>query len=148
MKTGTFILAGMALFVWSAGPASAGPCTSEIDGVAKSLAAKDAGSGPTSGARGRAQAPAGASQEHPPTAAMSQETQGKATSPEDVRRQTAGQPTAAQQGITGAVATDKAEEANKALQRARALDAEGKQAECMDAVRQAQDLAKDLAGHR
>jgi hypothetical protein len=33
---------------------------------------------------------------------MSQQTQGVATSPEDVRRQTAGQPTASQQGTTGA----------------------------------------------
>ena len=45
-----------------------------------------------------------AANHHPPTAAMSQATQGHATSSEDVRRQNAGQPTAAQQGTTGTAA--------------------------------------------
>ena len=42
---------------------------------------------------------------------MTQETQGKATSPEDVRRQTAGQPTTTQQGTTGAPAPSLAADA-------------------------------------
>jgi len=45
-----------------------------------------------------------AANQHPPTAAMTQATQGQATSSEDVRRQNAGQPTAAQQGTTGTAA--------------------------------------------
>ena len=76
---------------------------------------------------------------------MGQETQGKATSPEDVRRQTQGQPTVAQQGMAGTAGTsDKMDQADKALERARALDRQGKEAECMDSVRQ----AKALAGSR
>ena len=138
MKTRTFILASMALFALGVGSATSGPCTIEIDGLAKTLAAKDAGSGPTAGASGGTQSAARPSDQHPPTAAMSQETQGKATSPEDVRRQTAGQPTAAQQGTTGAAAGP---DASSALNRARALDQQGKEAECMQAVGEAKQLA-------
>ena len=53
MKTKTFILAGAALFALGAGPATSGPCTTEIDTLAKSLSAKDAGAGPTVGALGQ-----------------------------------------------------------------------------------------------
>src|SRR3954464_46148 len=117
MKSRTFILAGMALFASSVSSAIAGPCTTEIDGLTKTLAAKDAGSGPTRGATGRTQEPTGASAQHPPPAAMSQETQGKATSPEDVRRQNQGQPTAAQQTSRTAMGTDKMDEVANALAR-------------------------------
>lgn len=180
MKTKTFILASVALFALGVGSATSGPCTTEIDGLAKTLAAKDAGSGPTPGASGRTPSAANPSSQHPPTAAMSQATQGQATSPEDVRRQTAGQPTAAQQGTTGTAAqhpptavmseatqgqtvpattaqhpptaamTEAApgpagpgntSEASIALGRARELDQQGKEAECMDAVREAKQLA-------
>jgi hypothetical protein len=73
---------------------------------------------------------------------MNQETQGKATSPEDVRRQTEGQPTVAQQGPTGVAAgVHKIDELREALHRARALDAEGKESECMETVRHAKELA-------
>jgi hypothetical protein len=73
---------------------------------------------------------------------MNQETQGKATSPEDVRRQTEGQPTVAQQGTTGVAAgVHKIDELREALHRARALDAEGKESECMKTVRHAKELA-------
>ena len=111
---------------------------------------------------------------------MSQATHGQATSPEDGRRQTAGQPTAAQQGTTGTAAqqpptavmseatqgqtvpattaqhpptaamTEAApgpagpgntSEASIALGRARELDRQGKEAECMDAVREVKQLA-------
>jgi hypothetical protein len=144
MKTRTFILAGMATLALGIGPAAAGPCTTEIDNLTKMLAAKDAGSGPTSGASdampsaGTTPAP-----QHPPTAIMGQQTEGKAMSPEDVRRQTQGQPTAAKEGTTGAAAgsADEMGRASAALDRARALDQQGKEAECMESVRQAKQLA-------
>jgi hypothetical protein len=73
---------------------------------------------------------------------MKQQTEGKATSPEDVRRQTAGQPTATQQGT--AAGADSSMQASNALDRARTLDRQGKEAECMEAIRE----AKQLAGNR
>jgi hypothetical protein len=142
MKTQTLILASMALFAFAA-PANAGPCTTEIDNVAKTLAAKDAGSGPTGSAAGGMQSAATSGSQHPPTSIMKQQTEGKATSPEDVRRQTAGQPTAAQQGGT-ATKSETPMQASSALDRARMLDQQGKEAECMAAVRE----AKQLAGQR
>ena len=142
MKTQTLILASMALFAFAAS-ANAGPCTTEIDTVAKTLAAKDAGSGPTGSAAGGMQSAATSGSQHPPTSIMKQQTEGKATSPEDVRRQTAGQPTAAQQGGT-ATKSETPMQASSALDRARMLDRQGKEAECMAAVRE----AKQLAGQR
>jgi hypothetical protein len=142
MKTQTLILASMALFAFAAS-ANAGPCTTEIDNVAKTLAAKDAGSGPTGSAAGGMQSAATSGSQHPPTSIMKQQTEGKATSPEDVRRQTAGQPTAAQQGGT-ATKSETPMQASSALDRARMLDQQGKEAECMAAVRE----AKQLAGQR
>ena len=70
MKTMTFVVAGVALFALGLGPATSGPCTSEIDALAKSLSAKDAGAGPTIGALGQTPSAGGANQ-HPPTATMS-----------------------------------------------------------------------------
>jgi hypothetical protein len=184
MKTKTFILASVALSTLGVGSAMSGPCTTEIDGLTKTLAAKDAGSGPTPEASG--QTAANPSNQHPPTAAMSQATQGQATSSEDVRRQTAGQPTAAQQGTSGtgaqhpptAVMSEATQgqtapatlgqhpptaamseatrsqaaapgptgvgntsDASIALGRARELDQQGKEAECMNAVQEAKHLA-------
>lgn len=76
--------------------------------------------------------PAGAG-EHPPTAAMNRETQGTATSPQDVQRQNQGQPTASQ--IKGQIATTHSTaNAMNELQRARALDQQGKEAECLSAI--------------
>ena len=142
MKTQTFVLASVALFALGVSSATSGPCTMEIDGLAKTFAAKDAGSGPTSGAGGGVPSSAQKSDQHPPSAIMGQETQGKATSPEDVRRQTAGQPTATEQGKTGAAAgSGNSVEASRALDRARALDQQGKEAECMAAVGEAKQLA-------
>ena len=135
MKTQKLILASMALFAFAAS-ANAGPCTTEIDNVAKTLAAKDAGSGPTGSAAGGMQSAATSGSQHPPTSIMKQQTEGKATSPEDVRRQTAGQPTAAQQGGT-ATKSETPMQASSALDRARMLDQQGKEAECMAAVREA-----------
>ena len=145
----TFLLAGIALIGPGLSSAISGPCSTEIDGLTKTLSAKDAGSGPTVGATGQAgqaNAPAGSSAQHPPTAVMGQETQGKATSAQDVRRQTQGQPTAAQQGAAATAGEgdkmggDKMDQADKALEQARALDRQGKEAECMDSVRQAKEL--------
>jgi hypothetical protein len=186
MKTKAFILASVALFALGVSSADSGPCTTEIEGLTKTLAAKDAGSGPTAGALGETQSPPHRSGQHPPTAAMSQATQGQATSAEDVRSQTAGQPPAAQQGTAGAVVQhpptaamsqatqgqtapvtpgqhpptaamseatqsqaepgasarrDDTSAASIALNRARALDQQGNEAECMEAVRQAKQLA-------
>jgi hypothetical protein len=146
MKTKAFILASIALFGLSVSSATAGPCGSEIENLTKTLAAKDAGSGPTAGAAGGGTPPAASpSGQHPPTSVMRQQTEGRATSPEDVRRQTEGQPTAGQQQTTGAAAkTEPPSQASSALERARALDQQGKEAECMEAVRE----AKQFVGSR
>jgi hypothetical protein len=144
MKTQTFVLASVALFALGVGSATSGPCTMEIDGLTKTIAAKDAGSGPTSGAGGGAQSTARPSdqQQHPPCAIMGKETEGKAASPEDVRRQTAGQPTATEQGKTGAAAgPGNSIETSRKLELARSLDQQGKEAECMAAVGEAKQLA-------
>jgi hypothetical protein len=178
------ILASCALLALSAGTAAAGPCTNEIDSVAKILAAKDAGQGPTAGnTTGAGQQPPTAAmskadtstaasntaaksnqpqqpptaamtsaatnlptgntaktdKEHPPTAAMNSATQGSAASPQDVQRQTSGQPTAAQQA-QGAFGRD-GESASTVLQQARSFDKAGQEAQCMDAVRHARQLA-------
>ena len=102
--------------------ASAGPCTQQITALSKQMAASDAGAGPT-GAR---QAPTAGDQkgQHPATSLMSKETEGKATSPEDVQRQTR---------IKG--------EASNALALARKLDADGRP-ECLDAVNIAERLSR------
>jgi hypothetical protein len=68
MKTKTFVLGGALAIVFGVGPATSGPCTTEIDALAKTLAAKDAGTGPTSGASGLTQSGTAAGKEHPPTA--------------------------------------------------------------------------------
>ena len=138
----TYFLAGIATLAIGLGSATAGPCTTEIEALSKTLATRDAGSGPTSGASGGSHTAATPS-EHPPTAVMGQEMKGKAASPEDVRRQTQGQPTAAQQAETGRAALESGgmTDASTALERARALDQQGKEAECMASVRQAKQLA-------
>jgi hypothetical protein len=142
MKTKPFILATIALFALGVASANAGPCATEIDNLTKALAAKDAGSGPTAGASGGTHTTTTAPGQHPPTSVMRQETEGKAASPEDVRRQTTGQAPAAQQGAAGTTATTGAPmPASSALERARTLDQQGKEAECMAAVREAKQLA-------
>jgi hypothetical protein len=141
MNSKILILSSIACFGAGVSSAYSGPCAAEIDGLKKALASKDAGSGPTIGSGGEAQAPSANSAQHPPTAIMGQETQGKATSSEDARRQTQGRPTVAQQGAAAArSSTDKVERADVALQRARALDAQGKEAECMETVREAKEV--------
>lgn len=142
MKAAITITAGL-LMALSSNAAHAGACTAEIETLAKTLASKDAGSGPTAGAgaTGNAQSQASAKPQHPPAAIMGQETQGKATSPDDVRSQTEGRPTAA----SGSEAS-KPGEASVALSRAKDLDALGREAECMEAVRNAQRLVGPSGG--
>src|SRR5215211_6711199 len=157
MRTNAFILASVALFALGVSSATAGPCTTEIDNLVKILAAKDAGSGPSPGASAGTRSAAAPSNEHPATAAMSEAAKGTATSAEDARRQSEGQPTAAQRGRGGppaqhpptaamseATRTQSAPpasasstntgQASAALNRARLLDQQGKEAECMEAV--------------
>ena len=142
MKTKVFILAMIALFWLGVSFATAGPCGSEIDDLTKILAAKDAGSGPTAGpASGGTQSSSGPSGQHPPTSIMGQQTVGRATSPEDVRRQTEGQPTADQQPASGTAAKNESpSQASSALDRARTLDKLGKETECMEAIRDAKQF--------
>jgi hypothetical protein len=145
MKTMAFILANIMLFALGVSSATSAPCGNEIDSLSKILAAKDAGSGPTAGAASGTPSAASPSAQHPPTSIMRQQTEGRATSPEDVRRQTEGQPPAAQQGTSGATArTDSPSQASSALDRARVFDRQGKEAECMEAVR----AAKQFVGSR
>ena len=100
MPAKSFILGSCALIALSITAAQAGPCTGEIESLTKTMASKDAGSGPTSGTSGVAASGTSGAGQHPPTTAMSQATHGGAASPQDVRGQIAGQPTAAQQGAT------------------------------------------------
>jgi hypothetical protein len=127
------------LLLLSLAPANAGPCTDAINSLSKVLASRDAGSGPTVGASSHgsttAQPQAGMTQQHPPTAIIGKETEGRAASPEDVQRQTAGQPTAAEQPTGTTQQT-----ASEALNRARMLDQKGNETECMAAVQQAKQL--------
>ena len=70
MRAVAFILATCALL--PAASAGAGQCTTEIDNLAKQLAARDAGSGPTAGAAAIGQ--------HPPTSAVSEANRSGAAS--------------------------------------------------------------------
>jgi hypothetical protein len=134
------IIGSSVLLLMSLAPANAGPCTDAINSLSKVLASRDAGSGPTVGASPShssttTQPQAGTTQQHPPTAIIGKETEGRAASPEDVQRQTAGQPTAAEQP-TGT----RQQTASEALNRARMLDQKGNETECMAAVQQAKQL--------
>lgn len=99
MKAKSLVFAGCAIFALSSN-AQAGPCSEQVTSLTKTFASKDAGTGPTTGMASARTTTSQAGQ-HPPTATMSEQTQGIATSPEDVRRQTAGQLPAGQQQTTG-----------------------------------------------
>jgi hypothetical protein len=71
---------------------------------------------------------------HPPTDVMNRETQGSAASPQDVQRQTAGQPTAAQQAQGRLPTIGDRASALAELDRARSFDEQGKDAECVTAL--------------
>jgi hypothetical protein len=156
MRTNTFLIVSVVSLVASAGTAAAGPCTSRIDDISKQLASRDAGSGPTNpggsqtaqggavNTTGTIQVPkAGETPGTAATPAMNTLTQGRATSPSDARAQTQGQPTSAQvaQGAGAATGADNMRQAMAALDQARAFDREGKEADCMSAVQQADRLS-------
>jgi hypothetical protein len=121
MKLLTNLVASAAAVVLASSSASAGPCAQQITELSKRLAASDAGMGPT----GAKPAPTAGNQkgQHPPTAIMGQQTEGRALSPGDTQRQS---------GIKS--------QASSALELARKLDDQGR-AECKDAV----DLASELS---
>jgi hypothetical protein len=122
--------------------AAAGPCTTEIQNITKLMAARDAGAGPTTGAGGAASTQrTDPRPQHPPTEIVGQQTQGGATSPQDVQSQSRGGPTAADQA-QGArrPAAEALASAQAALEDARNLDRDGKEGECMDAVGRAKRL--------
>ena len=134
------IIGSSVLLLLTVAPVNAGPCTDAINSLSKVLASRDAGSGPTTGAAPSqsrtGQSQGGTTQQHPPTAIISKETEGRAASPQDVQRQTAGQPTAAEKPTSGATQQTAAE----ALNRARMFDQQGNETECMAAVQQAKQL--------
>jgi hypothetical protein len=122
------VLGTVAGLVLAAGAASAGQCTTEIDTLQKQLSSSDAGMGPTGTI-----AETGALR--PPTDAMNEAAQGKATSPEDVLNQNQGAPTEADAAAAGQLGTAAgAAEASEALERARALDQAGDEAACMTEI--------------
>ena len=145
MKSAAVLLGACALLPLLAGAAGAQQCKTEIDNVAKLLASRDAGAGPTTGAAGSTmQAPSSQAQpQHPPTGRMGQATPGGAASPQDVQSQSRGEPTAAQKA-EGARAPDaeKLASAQAALARARELDRSGNEAECMRAIAEAKQAAQ------
>jgi hypothetical protein len=146
-------LAGLSLLA-SVSAAQAGPCTDQITELRKTLASTDAGAGPTMkgtpaepSATG-ATAPAGADVAATPsqtpkagelpgteaTAAMSTATQGRATSPQDVRAQTQGQPTSSQVAAGAPAGSDRVMQAQAALERATMADEKGDATACNSAV--------------
>ena len=147
MKRSAVLLAACILSPWLAETAQAQQCRSEIDDVAKLLAARDAGAGPTTGMAPTAntgQAQTGDTpQQHPPTGRMGQAVPGGAASPQDVQGQTRGEPTAAEkaQGARNPQA-EKLASAQAALERARQFERTGNNAECMSAVAEAKRLAQ------
>jgi hypothetical protein len=136
MKIVNSVVIAAALLAVPMSTATAGPCTVEIENFTKLMAARDAGAGPTTGAGGAAGTQRTDQRaQHPPTAIIGQQTQGGATSPQDVQSQSRGGPTAADQA-QGArqPAAEALASAQGALEEARNLDRAGKEAECMDAI--------------
>jgi hypothetical protein len=137
MRAHAFVLLSTTAVCLGLGVASAtaGPCTQEIERVTKAMSARDAGSGPTVGAAASPSSGQSAGGQHPPTASTSQQAQGTAMSSQDARRQTQGEgtgPTDSQGAAGGTMDTGMA-----ALQRARDLDGQGKEAECMASAQEA-----------
>jgi len=164
MKLGRLLLgAGVALSL-SPLESRAGPCTDQIHDVQKIIASTDAGSGPTmktgstntigtppavSGAANAGSAvpatprevpPAGVAPKTEATAAMNAATQNIATSPQDARSQTQGQPTASQVASGAAPKQDRLKEADGLLVRARAADQAGDASGCTNAVSELRKL--------
>lgn len=144
MKSTVFIVSLSAGLLLAAGSAAAaGLCTAEIENLEKTLASTDAGMGPTGTGTDTATEttmPGTTSEpeEHPPTEAMNQAAEGKATSPQDVLQQNQGEPTdsdAAEAGQTSTAAG--IDDASGSLQRAKELDQKGDEAACMAEIAKA-----------
>jgi hypothetical protein len=146
MKPAAVLFGACALLPLLAGAAGAQQCKTEIDNVAKLLASRDAGAGPTTGAAGSAGGTASSQAgppQHPPTGRMGQATPGGAASPQDVQSQTRGEPTATQKAEGArAPAAEKLASAQAALARARELDRSGNEADCMRAIAEAKQAAQ------
>ena len=152
MRTATVLLGACVLLAFQSGVATAQQCKSEIENVAKLLASRDAGTGPTTGmathstpgSPSQQRGPDGQPKQQPPTSTMGQATAGGATSPQDVQAQTRGEPTAAQkaEGAQQPEAAQKLRSAQAALQRAREFDRNGQEAQCLSAISEAKQLAK------
>jgi hypothetical protein len=146
MRPAVVLLAACALLPLLGGTAGA-QCKAEIDNVAKLLVSRDAGAGPTMGAAGSPHGmqrdAAGKQPQHPPTGRVGQATRGGAASPQDVQKQTRGQPTAAQQA-QGArqPQAEKLAAMQDALAKAREHDRNGRDVECMSAIEAAKKLAE------
>jgi hypothetical protein len=148
MKSTLFFVNLGAGFLLAAGPAAAGLCTAEIENLEKTLSTADAGMGPTgTGTDAGAGAVTGVApgttpgttsdttQEHPPTEAMNQAAQGKATSPEDVLQQNQGAPTDSDAAEAGQMSTAAGiDDATDSLQQAKELDQKGDEAACMEQI--------------
>jgi len=132
-------LAAAGLALGLAGPAAA-DCSAEIDQLTQRLSTSDAGSGPTAGVSepaggGAVTAPqAGTVPGTEATAAMTSATEGRATSPADVQRQTEGEPTAADAGAAADGTTSGSAEVMSKLADARAADEANDEQACMRAV--------------
>ena len=126
-----FVVGTAAGMVLAAASVSAGPCTTEIEALQKQLSSTDAGMGPTGGGT---VAETG-QQMHPPTETMSEATEGKAASPDDVASQNQGEPTDSEAAQAGEFGTSAAPiEAEASLERARQFDKAGDEAACMEEI--------------
>lgn len=140
-STTTAAVLGAAMTI-GAGAAMAGPCSDRLAQVEKTVAAMDAGSGPTDLPAGSTTAPdagvprAGEAPGTSGTAGMNDTLAGRAASPGDVRAQTSGQKTAAEGGASTA------DELSGAMARARTADAAGDAAGCEQALDEAEKLIR------
>lgn len=128
------------------GPTSPG-ATQEGQGGAVTSTGTIQGQGSAAGSSGATATPrqvpkAGETAETQATPAMNAATQGRATSPADARAQTQGEPTSAEiaQGEKPS-GPDHMRQAMVALERARAFDQQGKEADCMSAAQEAGQLS-------
>lgn len=158
MKSTVFFLSLGAGLLMAAAPAAAGLCTAEIENLEKTLSSTDAGMGPTGtgtetgtgavtgvapsttqqGTTQQGTAQPGTTQEHPPTEAMNQAAQGKATSPEDVLQQNQGAATDSDAAEAGQMSTAAGiDDATDSLQQAKELDQKGDEAACMEQIAKA-----------
>ena len=125
------VLGTAAGMVLAAAAASAGPCTTEIETLQKQISSTDAGMGPT----GSGQVAETGQELHPPTEAMNEAADSKATSSEDVLSQNQGEPTDSEAAQAGEYGTSAAPiEAEASLERARQFDMAGNETACMEEV--------------